>query len=468
MTISIRKFLVLNLLLVITITTTLTALGNYFLDNKDIQNHLDDLLVQSALSIQAMMQDDLSRERIEVLQKNINDIPFRTEELYTQHIPKRFHLDSSDKFQFQIWDTNQQLLLHSAYSPSFMRLELKPGFKDKTFDGKLWRVFTTFNDNTGLYVVVAEQYDIRNNLADRIARDDLYILLLTFPLSGLLIWIVIGKGLQSLHRVAREVAHRAPSFLDPVGIHPVPTEVKPLVEELNKLFLRLKMAFEREQRFAADAAHELRTPLAALKTQAQVALNADNEAERKSTLRQVISAVDRCAHVVQQLLTLSRIAPNPDGTIHEVKKVELNQLVAEVLAQQAPLAFEKDIKLELKSDHPVLHLMANATALSVLVRNLVDNAIRYTPKHGQVTVSLIDENKQINLMVTDNGPGIPAELRARVFERFYRVLGNKSPGSGLGLAIVQQIAKMHQAEVILGSPTNHQGLQVEILLPKRC
>ena len=172
-----------------------------------------------------------------------------------------------------------------------------------------WRVFTAYNPEAGISTVVGERFASRNRLGHIIARDDMYIMLLTFPLSGLLIWIIIGRGLSSLNRVAREVANRAPNYLKPVEQYDVPIEIKPVIDELNKLFLRLQEAFDREKRFAADAAHELRTPLAALKTQAQVALKTDDPEEREVVLRNVIAGVDRSSHIVQQLLTMSRLVP---------------------------------------------------------------------------------------------------------------------------------------------------------------
>jgi len=209
------------------------------------------------------------------------------------------------------------------------------------------------------------------------------------------------------------------------------------------LFLKLHEALEREKRFAADAAHELRTPLAALKTQAQVALFAKEDSERKDTIRNIISGVNRSAHVVQQLLTMSRLVPGASG-MGDVSDVNLSNLAAEIIGEHVPAADKKNIELEMSSEPENIHLKCNAASLSILLRNLIDNAIRYSNEDGKVRVEVLKEAKKTILRVTDNGPGIPAELRARVFERFFRVLGHKTTGSGLGLAIVQQIAELHR------------------------
>ena len=198
-----------------------------------------------------------------------------------------------------------------------------------------------------------------------------------------------------------------------------------------------------------------------MKTQAQVALKTTNEKERQAILQNVITGVDRCNHVVQQLLTLSRLVPEANA-LSDVIELNLGRLATEIIAQLAPAALDKQIDIELIAEDEAVSIYGNITALSILIRNLVDNAIRYTPEFGEVRIRITPENGHVVLRVTDNGPGIPAELRARVFERFFRVLGSKSPGSGLGLAIVQQIAQLHNAQVKLGPAPGGKGLEVEV------
>jgi two-component system sensor histidine kinase QseC len=462
---SIRKFLLLNLLLAITITTTLTAIGNYYLDQKDIQEHLDTLMAVSALSYQALLGDDLHHRDLPKIQRTLDTIPKRINSYYQ----KRFLMSDSpenylDKFNFQVLTNDGALLLHSSTAPKTPLKTNIDGFSDKNMVDQDWRVFTTYNDKAGIRTVLAERYDARNELGRRIAQDDLYIMLLTFPLSGLLIWIIIGRGLDSLDKVAKEVANRAPSHLEPVDLDEIPDEIKPVIDELNKLFFRLKEGFEREKRFAADAAHELRTPLAALKAQAQVALNTTDIKEKNLALQKLITSVNRSTHIVQQLLTMSRLVPEASG-LYDEDEVNLERLTRDILAMLAPLAIEKQIDLEFKHDKEVPQIHGNATALGILIRNLVDNAIRYCNEHGQITVGLIKNKNEVVLEVSDNGPGIPPELQARVFERFFRVLGNKSTGSGLGLAIAQQICELHGGRVVLASPEIGTGLIVRVYLP---
>ncbi|QRN04146.1 GHKL domain-containing protein [Legionella sp. MW5194] len=462
---SIRKFLLINLLLAITITTTLTAIGNYYLDQKDIQEHLDTLMAISALSYQALLGDDLHERPLVKIQNNLEIIPQKIENYYQRRflndLPPKNYLD---KFNFQVWTNGGKLLLHSSTAPKIPLTAEEDGFSDKYLSDQKWRVFTTYNDKAGIRTVLAERYDTRNELGHRIAQDDLYIMLLTFPLSGLLIWIIIGRGLDSLDRVAQEVANRAPTHLKPVDLEEVPEEIKPVIDELNKLFYRLQEGFEREKRFAADAAHELRTPLAALKAQAQVALNTNDLEEKNLALQKLIASVNRSTHIVQQLLTMSKLVPEANS-LNDIDAVNLVKITREVLAMLAPSAVEKQIELEFEHEENLPEFAGNLTAISILIRNLVDNAIRYCKDAGKVLVQVYQKNDDILLQVSDNGPGIPSELQSRVFERFFRVLGNKSHGSGLGLAIVRQITDLHGGKVELDSPKEGTGLIVRVYFP---
>lgn len=465
MTYSIRRFLLINLLFAIVLITVPSIIGDYYINRLDINDHMDALLEQVTLSFHALITGNTDPTRMAVLQQQLNLITEQAMMTSLQpHEPAEQNLMRYNKYYIQLFDQSGKLLLHSSNAAKLNLNTNVQGFSDLIDNALHWRIFMTTDPKTQLKFIVGERYDVRKQLIHRIAQDDIYILFFTFPLTGLIIWLIIGLSLRSLQKIADEVSNRAPTYLEPVDIKEVPEEIVPLIDELNKLFLQLRQAFEREKRFAADAAHELRTPLAALKTQAQVALKTKDEKEMKKLLHNVILGVDRSTHIVQQLLTLSRLVPEA-SSIEDLTEVNLVKVAAETIAQIAPMAVEKNIDIELNApDHPV-NLIGNITALRILIRNLVDNAIRYTPQGGMVRVAVITEPEAIVLRVTDSGPGIPAELRSRVFERFYRVLGSTSSGSGLGLAIVQQIARLHQAEVKLGSPANGIGLQVEVSFP---
>ncbi len=416
---------------------------------------------QAGLSFQALLPPELTPNTLKTLQKQLEAM-HKQANRYIKKYPRRF--DYEDRFQIQVWNKHHELILHSSNAPLEPLSNGKTGFSKVTFYNQPWRVFTTKPSKEGHFIVLAERYDIRTELAHRIMRDDVLIMLLAYPLLALLVWIVLGKGLSSLKRIAKEVSDRDRDYLEPVDIAKVPEEIKGLVDELNKLLIRLQEALDREKRFAGDAAHELKTPLAALKTQAQVALRTTDE-NRINALNNLIRSVDRSTHVVQQLLTLSRMGPE-NGVLDGIKSFNLRQLVADEIALIAPIAIEKDIDISLQCDDDNVPVLGNPTALSILVRNLLDNGVRYTPPHSEVTISLASTEEGVIFTVADNGPGIPEALQQRVFERFFRVLGTQQSGTGLGLAIVSQIAILHNAPIKLSTPDSGQGLTIQIVFPK--
>lgn len=293
---------------------------------------------------------------------------------------------------------------------------------------------------------------------------NLGILIIIYLMMAVALLLVIRYGLRSLKRIAREVSCREPDNLQAIAFKEAPIEVRPLLKELNKLFRKVNDTIEREKRFTADAAHELRTPLAALKTQVEVARR-QNDAELRATiLKNIISGANRCAHVIDQLLTLSRL--EPQASLHQVSQVDLNQTANEMVADLAPAAIEKNIDISLHAPDRPLVILGNVTSMQILLRNLIDNAIRYTPESGQVTVTLQETAQHVCLQVIDTGPGIAAHLRQRIFERFFRELGNKCEGSGLGLSIVQQIVRLHHASIQAKPPASGTGLEMCVTFPR--
>ncbi|OGT57465.1 MAG: hypothetical protein A3F14_05355 [Gammaproteobacteria bacterium RIFCSPHIGHO2_12_FULL_43_28] len=445
---SIRYFLLISLLASITVAAAINGIGNYLLDEQVIQPYLDSQLVRVSSLIDILHQSTIRSE----LRTEIIDYLLKTQPITGQ------------QFLFQIWDNKGSLLMHAPTDVKIMLKDAPIGFSDLTISNQEWRIYSTYDKKEQVKIVVAELYNLRRELADDIARSNANILLITYPVFGILVWLIITTALRSVIRVTNEISSRASTFLEPVQLTEIPAEIKPLVAELNQLFIRLKLAFERNKRFAADAAHELRTPLAALKTHVQVALKTDNEEDRKKAMQKVLESVDRSSHVVAQLLTLSRLGE--EETLTDMKPVDLHKLATEMIALLAPHALEKDIEIELSPPPNIATVLGNDTAIGILIRNIVDNAIRYTPRGGAVNITVVDTDNQVILRVTDTGAGIPLELRERVFERFYRILGSKAPGSGLGLAIVSQIASLHHAEITLNSPSNGHGLQFDVAFPK--
>lgn len=460
MTTSIRHFLLVNLLLSVVLITTFGMITSLFLEHKDVNIHLDDKLMQSAFAIQAFLRNTSTPKQLQTIQSNINAIPY----LQSPFVPVRATHIYPKSFYFRVWDGHGKLLLASATPFPQVFLQAPIGFSQATVEDQTWRAFTVVDPINKLKITVVERYGFQNLLVGHITQEAIFIMLISYPFLGLLIWIIIGRGLSSLQKVSDEVQQRAPDHLAPIDPANVPVEIKPIVEEWNKLFHRLKQAFDREKRFAADAAHELKTPLAALKTHTQLALSAKDENERIAALRKILAGVNRSAHVVQQLLTLSRM--NQGLSLEKPQPVNLVRQAKEIIAELVPQALEKNTEIELIAPDIEPIIPGYCTAISILVRNLVDNAIRYTPEHSAIQVIIEPADGDITRMkVIDNGPGIPEHLHQQVFERFFRVIGNKSPGSGLGLGIVQQIVELHHATISLETPPNGKGLQVIVLFP---
>lgn len=465
MTPSIRTFLLINLLLSVTLITSLAVIGNLFLAHRDIQTQLDAQLIRTALRMQAFFSGKISDENLKAIQASLATTMNPKIVLRQGRSPEsRAAKSPKNVLEFQLWNPEGKLILHSSSAPKIPLSSGKTGLSSLWLDGHAWRVNTVYNNDNKLTLMVAERANYREELENQLTQDSIFIMLITYPFLGFLIWIIVGRGLDTLKKVAGEVKSRDPTYLNPVDLESVPTEIEPLVSELNSLFIRLQDAFDKEKRFTADAAHELKTPLAALSAQTQVALRAETPEERKSALIKVLSGVNRGTHVIQQLLTLSRM--DPEATINDLTEIVLARAAADIAVQLAPEAIAKNIDLELLTPDSEASIIGNATSISILLRNLVDNAIRYTPENGTVQIDVQETKKQVMLRVIDTGPGIPEELRQRVFERFYRVIGSKATGSGLGLGIVLQIVKLHEAEIKLLTPESGKGLEIQIIFQK--
>lgn len=295
---------------------------------------------------------------------------------------------------------------------------------------------------------------VQKELAEHLVESLLRPLLFGLPLLGGWIWFATRRGLAPLDEIAAQIGARAPERLDPVAPALAPREIRPLLDALNDLFARVERTLESERRFTADAAHELRTPLAALSAQAQVAQRARDGTERAQALAQIVAGSRRAGHLVDQLLTLARLDP---AVPLPMETVRLDALAAEVCADHGAAALDKDIALELDAPREVV-VAGNADLLRILLRNLLDNALRYTPPGGRIEVGIAPGV----LRVDDSGPGIPAAERANVLRRFYRLAGQEIAGSGLGLSIVARIAELHGAQLELADGCGAPGLSVRL------
>jgi two-component system sensor histidine kinase QseC len=364
------------------------------------------------------------------------------------------------KLAFQVW-RGDELRLRSLTAPE-VPMAHSIGYTDQLFGNKNWRVFGYRDPVDGIVVYVAEQKEIRAELAEYFTSDTLMPLILALPVLGVVMWAGVRNGLLPLQRFARDVAQRRAEDANPLDTAKTPDEVRSIAISINGLFSRVAKALERERRFTADAAHELRTPLASLKTQAQVALRSRNDEERNVALHQIVSGVDRATRLIEQMLTLARLEPgSAEGIFVEL---DLAQVAKEVVMELDAQANSKHIDLGVVAEgEQSMTIKANRIAVAILIRNLVDNAIRYTPEWGVVDVVLRNTEGNCELTVTDNGPGVAESERERVLDRFYRgQSGVVATGCGLGLSIVQRIADLHRAKIELATPPGGKGLLVKV------
>ncbi|MFN3397700.1 MAG: ATP-binding protein [Sulfurimicrobium sp.] len=458
---SLRAKLLLLLLGAVAVTWLAIALFTYFDTRHEIDEIFDAQLAQSAKVLLAQATHEI-RE-----QQGVHG-GVAAEIKTGDHKYER-------ELAFQVWDNKGHLLMRSSgapersLSPAYaassrageirhhdrMR-ESRGRFDDSMIDGQSWRVFSHWDEEEEVLVQVGEHREVRQELAAGVAGRLLGPLAVGLPVLGVLLWVALGRGLAPLRKVNAEVEARDPGYLAPLASQGAPAEIAPLVNSLNRLLARLRDALENERRFTADAAHELRTPLAALKTQAQVALRAEQAGQRRTALENLVLGTDRATHLVEQLLTLARLDPAAESKAI-AGHCDLAALARRTLADLMPGALAKHIELELTGAESA-PVTGNSAMLGILLRNLVDNAILYSPPGGRVVVSV----EAGRLKVTDSGPGIPAEERQRVFDRFYRVLGHEVPGSGLGLSIVRRIADLHGAAITLGEGEKGVGLRVTL------
>ena len=411
------------------------------------------LVVQQAHEIEELQEDEDKHERRGVDAPSLH-----------RYAPKA---------AFQVWHEGQ-LVLRSAGAPAQPMgpegQHFSQGFDTITIAGERWRVFTTRGAEQDVQVYVAEMVDSRAAIGRAVLHSTFWPAALALPLWALGLWWVIRRALAPLRDMSSTLAARAPDALRAVELaDDAPQEMRPLVASLNGLLGRIARLMEAERRFTADAAHELRTPIAAIRAQAQVALGAGDDAPRRHALLATLEGCDRATHLVTQLLTLSRLeAAGKAGLV----PLDLSQVAQRVLAQAAPQALAKSQQLSLQvgeasdDDAPLQSVPVNGleTLLEVLLRNVVDNAIRYAPAGAQVQVQLQPVPGGAVLCVEDSGPGMSDADIARLGERFFRVLGTEQSGSGLGWSIVRRIAALHHADLSVERSPGLGGLRVSVRL----
>ncbi len=367
------------------------------------------------------------------------------------------------KIAFQLWSKKNGLLMRSESAPKYVFSEQDNGFSQANIGDHLWHVFSISNAPGDYIIHVGQKEEIRAELTDEISGQLVVQFLIGLPFLGAVIWLIVGQSLKPVSRLEKSLARREANFLKPLSTRKLPNEILPVVNEINNLFAQLEEAFEHERRFTSDAAHELRTPLAGLLTQAQVALRTSDDSVRRQALKRIEQAVNRMTYMVQQLLTFSRIEYSTEFLKKE--PTELGREIIQMVADLEPEAYRKGIAIEFVEGEP-LPVLVNPALVAILIRNLVDNAIKYTPPKGQVMIAVVGKEQCVQLCVEDSGPGIAPDQYEKSLQRFHRCseTAHTAPGTGLGFSIVERIACIHNADLILGvSPLG--GLKVTVQFP---
>jgi two-component system, OmpR family, sensor kinase len=332
------------------------------------------------------------------------------------------------------------------------------GFSKLRLDGRAWKLFAS--DVRGQFVVAAQPADVRNRAARRITLRSLAPSLGALPLAALMIWIAVAYGLRPLVRITQDLRKRSHRDLLPLDVSRLPPDIAPLAEALNDLMGRLAGIIATQRTFIADAAHELLTPLTALRLQAQMLARSKSPGRQQEAMAELQGGVARTLQLARQLLTLAR--HDADSELADQTEVDLASVVQRVLSIHLPRATEKALQTQVGIQQSAM-VVGNEEALAILVSNLIDNSIKYTERDGRLLISLRPAPAGAELNIEDSGPGIPVEERERVFDRFYRRRDTTVTGNGLGLAIAKEIAVRHGASIVLGSSEALGGLSARVL-----
>jgi len=449
-----RRTLTLIICLLLTGLLVISVL-NLHDSNHEIAEVYDAQLAQNARLLQGVMSLPLASKDQADLYRAFN-------KALGEAIPKVDGHPYESKIAFQVWSPKGELLVFTASPPSFAVPPAQPGYSNiDDLNGREWRGFVLKDKDNGLRIWVGERDDVRSDLVQRIVRHTLWPNVLGSLILAAMVWLAIGWGLKPLADMAATLRARHSGSLEPMQLTPLPTELEPMQAALNRMLAQIQEMLGRERRFIADAAHEMRTPLAVLRVHAQYLLEAGTEAERRESLAFLITGVDRTSRLVSQLLTMARLEPKSNQLT--LQTIDLATTVRETLIQLTPWLLSKGLELVFNADDAPYRVTTDPGAINIALTNLVTNAANFSPEHGVITVKLSQDAKRFVLTVDDQGPGIDESQRERLFELFYS-RGNPE-GAGLGLTIVHTIAQHLSGRVHLENLASG-GLRATLEIPR--
>jgi two-component system, OmpR family, sensor histidine kinase TctE len=450
---SLRSYLMQRLLISLYLLWVVSTVVGYFATINYANQPYDIVLLQRANEVAAELKLGSGHERLDIMPS----------------LPDGSDLGMPDRVLYTVTDSEGRKLAGNGNTLrplSYRRDREGPLFSNGEREGQKTRMVSlTFPSSRGiLQLHVSETTQQRQALIRGILANIVIPQLLLTLIAVAVVWYGLKQGLRPLDRLRNDVLNRRRDDLSQLDGSKAPAEVRPLIDAVNDLLERLKQVMAAQQRFVADAAHQLRTPFAGLKTQSELALRTDDTERKQHALKHIHTSTQHGIRLVNQLLALARNEPGGQST-DSFSTLNLNHLAQECTVNWVQMALEKNIDLGYEGASVAVEVQGDANSLTEMLNNLIDNAIRYTPEGGHITVGVKLTRQGTELSVEDNGPGIEPQHRERVFERFYRILGSGQSGSGLGLSIVAEVAKRHGAELKLDTGSNGTGTRISLHFP---
>jgi len=451
-----------SILLAIVVTGSITIWESYRVSVREVKKLFDAQLSRSARLMLGLVQTEVNLGHMKEFSNSLQDsnLSLTKKQLIEQELYQQGHFYEL-KLAYQVWDSYGNMLIRSSNAPLQPMSDLQHGYASQRFNQQDWHTFTLWDVNHKYQVITAERAEVRDGLMDEITFQMTWPFVLLVPVLGVLVWFFVGRGLRPLEHIASDIASRKGIHPDPLHFEEIPREIQPLIDELNRLFSSLRYAFDKERSFTSDAAHELRTPLAALKVHLQLLDSSENDEDRKTALDAIRQGVERAAHLVDQLLGLARLDPQAIRTMQNIETIDLHRLCVDLLTDIYPLAREKQQEISLQGDTKV-SLKGYVYPLERMLSNLLSNSVAYTPEAGEILLELKQHENSLDIWLHDSGPGIAESQRDNVLQRFKKINGSSHSGSGIGLSIVRRVAELHNMQLELLHSDKLGGLCVHL------
>lgn len=464
---SIETFLLIVITLLFTLYISISYVLGKYQTKHEMNEIFDPQLTHSAFLLfdllgESVVNIDQENEHLPVIYHNFNGKQ-GSKKSSSSHSPEDTDFIYENKFAYQVFNDSGKLLIKSSSAPNTPFTNKSLGFSSILINQEKWRVYSLYDSDLKFWLYVAEDESLRDEISDEISAQIPLPALIISPFFFLLVILCIRIALAPLKQLVSSINKRDIRSLDVITLNTEPKEIKPVVDAINALILRVEDALSRERRLTADTAHELRTPLSVVLIHAQNALNNHSEQERISALKALEKGVKRVARLLEQLLTLSKINPETMPT----KSINIYQLTQQTIAEMAIKVMQKHQEISLHCDKQteIIQSEGNDFLLEILIRNLIDNASQYTPQHGEIKLTISHDTQHLSIFIEDSGIGVEPAFYSKITERFYRQDQQQGKGAGLGLTLVNNIVQYHQG-ILSFEKSVLGGLMVKVRFKK--